>query len=59
MIISEHNLIIGTIYAVISDFSISIFFRIEKQFNCILKSFKKIILKIIPISTSPPEFLLS
>ena len=59
MIISEHNLIIGTIYSVISDFSISIFFRIEKQFNCILKSFKKIILKIIPISTSPPEFLLS
>lgn len=59
MIISEHNLIIGTIYAVISDFSISIFFRVEKQFNCILKFFKKIILKIIPISTSPPKFLLS
>ena len=59
MIISEHNLIIGTIYSVISDFSISIFFRIEKQFNCILKSFKKIILKIIPISTSPPKLLLS
>ena len=59
MIIGEHNLIIGTIYSVISDFSISIFFRIEKQFNCILKSFKKIIFKIIPISTSPPKFLLS
>ena len=59
MIIGEHNLIIGTISAVISDFSISIFFRIEKQFNCILKSFKKIIFKIIPISTSPPKFLLS
>ena len=59
MIIGEYNLIIGTIYSVISDFSTSIFFRIEKQFNCILKSFKKIILKIIPISTSPPKFLLS
>ena len=59
MIIGEYNLIIGTIYSVISDFSISIFFRIEKQLNYILKSFKKIIFKIIPISTSPPEFLLS
>ncbi len=59
MIIGEHNLIIGTIYSVISDFSISIFFRIEKQFNYILNSFKKIIFKIIPISTSPPKFLLS
>ena len=59
MIIGEYNLIIGTIYSVISDFSTSIFFRIEKQFNCILKSFKKIIFKIIPISTSPPKFLLS
>ena len=59
MIIGEYNLIIGTIYSVISDFSTSIFFRIEKQFNYILKSFKKIILKIIPISTSPPKFLLS
>ena len=59
MIIGEYNLIIGTIYSVISDFSISIFFRIEKQFNYILKSFKKIIFKIIPISASPPKFLLS
>ena len=59
MIIGEYNLIIGTIYSVISDFSTSIFFRIEKQFNYILKYFKKIIFKIIPISTSPPKFLLS
>ena len=58
MIIGEYNLIIGTIYSIISDFSISIFFRIEKQFNYILKSFKKIIFKITPNTTSPPNILL-
>ena len=58
MIIGEYNLIIGTIYSIISDFSISIFFRIEKQFNYILKSFKKIIFKIIPNTASPPKILL-
>lgn len=56
MIIGETNLIIGRLYSVISYFSISVFFYIEKQTNYFLKSIIKIARKIIPVSNAPPKF---
>lgn len=55
MIIGEHNLIIGKNCAVISDFSLTVFFAFKNTSNYIVKLFNKIIIKIIPISNSPPS----
>lgn len=54
MIIGEKNLIIGKIFSVISETSITLFYYIYKQINYIFKECSKITLKIIPISNSPP-----
>ena len=54
MIIGEHNLIIGKNYTVISDFSLTVFFAFKNTLNFMVKLFNKIIIKIIPISNSPP-----
>lgn len=57
MIIGENNLIIGKVFAIISDFSISVFFYIKKQSNYILNTVIDYITKIIPVSTAPPKFI--
>ena len=54
MIIGEVGLIIGKVYSVISNFSISVFFYITKQQNFFIKKLKDIIFKLIPRNLSPP-----
>lgn len=54
MIIGEHNLIIGKINAVISDFSMSLFFYIENKIIFNIYIIKKYIKKILPLVNSPP-----
>ncbi len=57
MIIGEKNLIIGKIYSIISEFSITTYNYIEKQINCTLLHLKEIIFLIIPRTCSPPFFI--
>lgn len=54
MIIGEKNLIIGKLYSIISEFSITTYNYIEKQINCTLLHLKEIIFLIIPRTCSPP-----
>ena len=58
MIIGERNLIIGKLFTIISDFCSSTFFYIQPQHNYILLIITKLINKIIPTTTSPPNILL-
>ena len=57
MIIGEKNLIIGKIFSIISDSSISLFFYIKKQINYTMTQYKKYIIEIIPRKTSPPSLI--
>lgn len=54
MIIGEHNLIIGSVCAIVNEKSSSVFFYIIKQQNYILPFLKHIFLYITPRITSPP-----
>ena len=58
MIIGEKNLIIGKIFTIKSDFCSSAFFYIQPQYNYMLLIVTKLINKIIPNTTSPPNILL-
>lgn len=57
MIIGEKNIIIGKINAIISEYSISIFFYISKQFNYSLKCLDLFFFKITEANNSPPKMI--
>lgn len=54
MVIGEKNLIIGKLFTIISDYSLTSFYWFEKQTNFLLLILNKIFKKISPKSTSPP-----
>lgn len=54
MIIGEHNLVIGKISVIISDFSSSLYSAFENTKNYLIKKLKKIIFSINPKTNDPP-----